>query len=184
MLCSLCWCLFTFVLMCFFVHVFLLWWIIFFSADFCFSSDWSCSASFVFSPSLFFFLFSFLLLLLLLLLHLFFCCFFFFFFFFLFLAPLFCGANCDGGVLPGCSGVCSVVLCFWDRPSRMDIRRQKRKSCALFLGTFAFDAFCQKKPSPPRVWGFVSAVPLHKSAIYRLVLQPLKRKCARETLQK
>ena len=87
----------------------------------------------------------------LLLLHLFFCCFFFFFFFFfffLFLAPLFCGANCDGGVLPGCSGVCSVVLCFWDRPSRMDIRRQKRKSCALFLGTFAFDAFCQKNFLP------------------------------------
>ena len=55
------------------------------SADFCFSSDWSCSASFVFSPSLFFFAFFLLFFFLLL----FFCCCCFFFLFFLVLSLLF-----------------------------------------------------------------------------------------------
>ena len=84
------------------------------------------------------------LLLLLFLLLLFFCCFFFWncfcsCSFSSSFAPLAWGANCDGGVFPGCSGVFGF-LSFWNRPSRMDLRQTsfpKKTFCPSCLG-FSF----------------------------------------------
>ena len=60
----------------------------------------------------------------------------------------------------------------------------KRQKLRTIFWHFCIQGIFSKKPSAPRVWGFVSAVLLHKSAIFRLLSQPLKRKCTRETLQK
>ena len=181
MLCSLCLCLFTFLLLCFLVQFFFLvfWWIFFFSwllvflwlVLFCLflfrlpcSYLPSCSSSSFSSSSSSFFV-------LLPLLFVSCSCFFLFFF---------------------CSSVlrsklrwwrfswllCCVVF-FLDPPSRMDLRRQNAKSCTLFFGTFALKPLFQIKPSPPRAWGFLSAVFLHKSVILCFLQQTAKRKWTR-----
>ena len=190
MLCSLCWSLFTSVLMCFLVHVFFFFSFFFgessSSADFCFSSDWSCSASFVFL--------AFLVLLCFFLLLLFFSFFFFFFFFFFFLffvlvlsllLLLLCLEEQTAMVrfswLLWCVFGCSF---FWDRPSRMDLRRKNGKSCTLIFWHFFIKDTFPKKPSASCVWGFLSAVLLHKRVFLRFVLEPVKRKWTRQNATK
>ena len=150
MLCSLCLCLFyvssdVFSCSCFFVFSF------FFgesssSADFCFSSDWSCSASF-FSRLPCYFLLS--------------CAsfvssssvFFLFFFVLVFFLFFFCSSVLRSkrrrerfSWLLWCV---FGFLSFLDRPSRMDLRRKNGKSCTLFFGTFL-----SKKTFYPLCLGF------------------------------
>ena len=61
--------------------------------------------------------------------------------------------------------------------------KKRQKLYTIFWHFFIKDTF-PKKPSAPRVWGFLSAVLLHKRVFLRFVLEPVKRKWTRETLQK
>ena len=116
------------------------------SVESCFSSDWSCSASFFFA---FLVLICLLALLLLLLLIILFCCLFFLFLVLVF--PLLLLLLCLEEQTAMVAFFLAALLCgvFFDPPSRMDLRRQNAKGCTLFLGTFAFKPLFKKNLLPP-----------------------------------
>ena len=74
-------------------------------------------------------------------------------------------------------------FCFGSSVENGPIPKKRQKLYTIFWHFFIQDTFL-KKPSTPRVWGFLSAVLLHKRVFLRFVLEPAKRKCTRETLQK